>query len=141
MMPKTTVAALITTPFDDSAKILLTRRAVEPFKDHWCLPGGHIEDYEHAHDAIAREVLEETGLTFVPQFFAYFDEIIPSMSIHAVVLVFQGPANGQLAPAPGEVAEAGWFSLAAARSMPLAFAHNDIIDAYFQATQSAPIAG
>jgi 8-oxo-dGTP diphosphatase len=139
-MPKTTVAALITTSADDGAKILLTRRAVEPFKDHWCLPGGHIDGYERAHDAIAREVLEETGLTFVPRFFAYFDEIIPSMGIHAVVLVFQGPANGQLAPAPGEVAEVGWFSPAVACSMPLAFAHNDIVNAYFEAARPAPIA-
>jgi 8-oxo-dGTP diphosphatase len=139
-MPKTTVAALIATSTDESVQILLTRRAVEPFQDHWCLPGGHIEDYERAHDAIAREVLEETGLTFVPRFFAYFDEIIPSIGIHAVVLVFQGPADGQPAPAPGEVAEVGWFSLVAARSMPLAFRHNDIVNAYFEATQSAPIA-
>jgi 8-oxo-dGTP diphosphatase len=139
-MPKTTVAALITTSADDSAKILLTRRAVEPFKDHWCLPGGHIDSYERAHDAIAREVLEETGLTFVPRFFAYFDEIISSMGIHAVVLVFQGTANGRLVPAPGEVAEVGWFSRAAACSMPLAFAHNDIVNAYFEAAQSALIA-
>jgi 8-oxo-dGTP diphosphatase len=69
-MPTTTVAALIVASSGNGAQILLTRRAVEPFKDRWCLPGGHIEGYERAHDAIAREVLEETGLTFVPRFFA-----------------------------------------------------------------------
>jgi 8-oxo-dGTP diphosphatase len=138
-MPETTVAALITTSADGDELILLTRRTIEPFKDRWCLPGGHIERYERARDAAAREVLEETGLTFTPQFFAYFDEIVAPMGIHAVVLAFHGPASGQFVPNPQEVAEIGWFSLSAARSMPLAFTHNDIVDAYFESTRSPAV--
>lgn len=42
--------------------ILLIKRAVEPFKDMWALPGGGIEFDETAEDAVKKEVEEEVGL-------------------------------------------------------------------------------
>src|SRR5262245_31985084 len=129
-MPETTVAAIITATIDGQEQILLTRRAGNPFKGQWCLPGGHIDPYESARDAMIREVKEETGLDFVPNFLMYFDEIIPERTIHAVVLVFTGAGTGELRAEPDEVTEIGWFTLDVARSMPLAFTHNEILDAY-----------
>lgn len=129
-MPKTTVAALITITTHGEEQIVLTRRAVMPFQHHWCLPGGHIEADERAEDAIIREVQEETGLAFAPQFFAYFDEIIPAQHIHAVVLVFTGPGSGAMLARPGEVEAIELFALPAAQALPLAFRHNEIVDAY-----------
>jgi ADP-ribose pyrophosphatase YjhB (NUDIX family) len=43
--------------------LLLIRRAHEPWKDMWDVPGGFCEPNEHPMDTAAREVLEETGLT------------------------------------------------------------------------------
>ena len=43
-------------------KVLLTKRSIEPFKDSWVLPGGHIERGEKPEHAAVREVREETGL-------------------------------------------------------------------------------
>ena len=129
-MPKTTVAALIITVINSIEHVLLTRRALLPFQHHWCLPGGHIEPYEQAQDAVIREVQEETGLAFDARFFAYFDEIIPAQDIHAVVLVFIGQGTGTMTAQPGEVSAIEWFSLAAAQALPLAFQHNMILDAY-----------
>ena len=129
-MPKTTVAVLITMTTDGTEHVLLTQRAVLPFQHHWCLPGGHIEPYERAQDAIIREVQEETGLAFDARFFAYFDEIIPPQEIHAVVLVFTGRGAGTMTAQPGEVRAIGWFSIAAAQALPLAFQHNMILNAY-----------
>ena len=42
--------------------VLLVKRAVEPFKDYWDLPGGFLEAGEHPRDGMLREVREETGL-------------------------------------------------------------------------------
>lgn len=129
-MPKATVAAIVTADNGGEARVLLTRRNVEPFKDKWCLPGGHIDQYEPAHQAIVREVEEETGLDFDARFFRYFDEIIPEHSIHAVVIVFAGRGSGQFNVSESEVTDIRWFSVDEARSMSLAFAHNEILNAY-----------
>ena len=117
-------------PAGSSSYVLLTRRSVEPYKEQWCLPGGHISQYESAMDAVRREVSEETNLEFHPRFFAHFDEIIESKAIHAVVLAFEGPATGTPQPSPNEVLGMRWFSISAARQMPLAFKHKEILDAY-----------
>lgn len=43
-------------------RVLLVRRAIEPFKDYWDIPGGFLEPGEHPLDGMLREVREETGL-------------------------------------------------------------------------------
>ena len=44
-------------------QLLLGKRAVEPAKGAWCLPGGFIEIDESMQQAALRELKEETGLT------------------------------------------------------------------------------
>jgi 8-oxo-dGTP diphosphatase len=46
----------------DGGRVLLVRRANEPLKGEWSLPGGAVECGETLAAAIGREVLEETGL-------------------------------------------------------------------------------
>jgi 8-oxo-dGTP diphosphatase len=139
-MPEATVAAIVTLTSSSTSEILLTRRTGEPFKGQWCLPGGHIERYEAARDAIIREVKEETGLDFEARFFSYFDERVSERDIHAVVLVFTGCGTGLLDAQEGEVSDIGWFPVDEARSLPLAFTHNEILDAYV-AQLSAGVTG
>ena len=129
-MPEATVAAIVTPGNIDTVEVLLTRRSAEPFEGYWCLPGGHIDQYEPARDAIIREVEEETGLDFEARFFGYFDEIIPERDIHAVVIVFEGKGRGKISIQEEEVTEIGWFSIEEARSLHLAFTHNEILNAY-----------
>jgi len=129
-MPEATVAAIVVARDGGASRVLLTRRNVQPFRGQWCLPGGHIHRYEPVTDAIIREVKEETGLDFDARFFGTFDEIIPERGIHAVVMVFEGCGTGEVDASPDEVAEAGWFTPDEARSLPLAFTHNEILDAY-----------
>lgn len=43
-------------------RVLLVRRASEPLKGEWSIPGGLVELGEKLADAVQREVLEETGL-------------------------------------------------------------------------------
>lgn len=120
-MPKATVAAVILQGEEGEPKVLLTRRNIEPFKDTWCLPGGHIELYEAATVAVVREVEEETGLRFTGRLIGSFDEIYPDLGVHNVVQVFVGSGEGELRPCETEVSDIGWFPLSEAVSLPLAF--------------------
>ena len=47
-------------------RVLLVRRATEPLKGEWSVPGGVLELGEKLRDGIRREVLEETGLEVEP---------------------------------------------------------------------------
>ena len=131
--PKTTVAAIIIREQAGRQQVLLTLRAIEPYRHHWCLPGGHIDKDEPAREAIIREVKEEVGLDFEPQFFRYFDEIT-GCSPHAIVLVFSGEASGELVSEPGEVTASQWFDIPEALKLDLAFGHKGILEAYSGAT-------
>ncbi len=51
-MVKATVAAVISPSGKDLRTVLLTRRSIDPFKGHWCFPGGHIDRGETAETAI-----------------------------------------------------------------------------------------
>ena len=130
-MPKTTVAAIVYPVGGDRRTILLTRRNVNPFKELWCLPGGHIEDFETAEQAVVREVKEETNLDFaLERFVGWFEEIFPEHRFHAVALAFAGAGSGALQKQPDEVSEMAWFTLDEALSMQLAFTHNIVLQHY-----------
>lgn len=47
----------------DQGKCLLVQRARAPGLGLWSFPGGRVEFGESLHTALAREVMEETGLT------------------------------------------------------------------------------
>lgn len=47
---------------DEQGRLLLVRRATNPQKGRWTLPGGKVEFEESLPEAVAREVLEETGV-------------------------------------------------------------------------------
>ena len=46
----------------NEGKVLLIKRAKEPYKDHWGLIAGKIEFGEHPEETAVRELKEETGL-------------------------------------------------------------------------------
>lgn len=49
--------------YDEQHRLLLIRRGYDPGAGLWSIPGGRVEPGETDPEAVAREVLEETGLT------------------------------------------------------------------------------
>ncbi|HST26057.1 MAG TPA: NUDIX domain-containing protein [Gaiellaceae bacterium] len=63
---ETTVGALVV---DSAGRLLLVRRAHDPYGGTWDVPGGFLEEAEHPLDALRRELQEETGLEVEPDEF------------------------------------------------------------------------
>jgi ADP-ribose pyrophosphatase YjhB (NUDIX family) len=57
--PKVAAAVLV----ERDGRVLLVRRANEPFRGLWTLPAGFVDAGEDPAQAASRECLEETGLT------------------------------------------------------------------------------
>jgi 8-oxo-dGTP diphosphatase len=72
--PQLAVSAAI---FRDG-KVLLTRRARSPAKGFYSLPGGRVEFGESLHQALAREVDEETALDIDIIGLAGWREVLPA---------------------------------------------------------------
>src|ERR1700732_5283960 len=61
----------------DNGRALLIRRASEPLRGEWSIPGGMLELGETLEDGVARELLEETGLQVrVLELIEVFDRIV-----------------------------------------------------------------
>jgi 8-oxo-dGTP diphosphatase len=52
--------------YDEAGRLLLIRRANEPGRGLWSVPGGRVEQGEDDAAALIREMREETGLDVVP---------------------------------------------------------------------------
>jgi ADP-ribose pyrophosphatase YjhB (NUDIX family) len=97
---------------DDAGRILLARRAVEPYRGKWDTPGGYLEEGEHPLDGLRRELLEETGLLVEPKTFlgAFMDWYGDAPDANATLNLFWTARAVAGEPAPADdVDELRWF--------------------------------
>lgn len=71
-------------------KVLLVRRARSPAKGFYSLPGGRVEFGESLHQALSREVDEETGLKIEIVNLAGWREVLPAApgASHYLIMSF-----------------------------------------------------
>jgi len=98
--------------FNGNGELLLVRRAIEPFRDHWALPAGYQEIDEAPEEAVRREVLEEAGVAV--EVLGLLDLLhVRDPRKPANVAVFLCQARGGEAQAGAEESAAAWFRLSA----------------------------
>jgi mutator protein MutT len=99
------VGAIITR--DDH--LLMVRRAKDPGRGLWSIPGGHVEAGEYLTDALVREVMEETSLEVeVGQLVGILELPGPD---HIIILDYHATADGEGAPIAGDdVDDVRWVS-------------------------------
>ena len=84
---------------NDAGQYLFLRRSermqaeIEP---HWDIPGGRIDPTERLPVALAREIMEETGmeLTDEPRLVAAQDIMVEAKDLHVVRLTYVANARG-----------------------------------------------
>lgn len=98
-------------------KILLVRRAREPAKGVYTFPGGRVEFGESLHEALAREVREETGLKIeIAELIGYREALPPRTGGygHFVILPFAARWVAGEVALNDELDDARWLSPEAA---------------------------
>jgi ADP-ribose pyrophosphatase YjhB (NUDIX family) len=94
--------------FDEQERVLLGRRALDPAKGLWDLPGGFMHEDEHPLDAVRREFREETALEIEPvEFLGFWLE--PYDGRIVLCLAWTARAQGE-ARAGDDLVELRWFS-------------------------------
>lgn len=100
--PKPCVAIVLS---NNKGNILLVKRAYEPFKGWWDIPGGFLEENETLEQALKRELKEETGLRatdvqYLGSLFADYHfqkEIVP-----VTAAIFSGQIKGSSKVVPSD---------------------------------------
>ncbi len=109
--------------------VLLVKRKYDPFKDHWAIPGGFVEQDESLEQAVHRELEEETGvnISYLEQLYTFGtpkrDPRGRVVSVAYFGLVRPDTVNVN---ASSDAKEAAWFDI---NELPdLAFDHQEIMN-------------
>jgi ADP-ribose pyrophosphatase YjhB (NUDIX family) len=88
--------------------LLLVRRALDPGRGKWDLPGGFLREGEHPADGLLRELREETGLDVAlgPFVGVWLD---PYEGRTVLGLTYAGTAAPGAGRAADDVAQLAWF--------------------------------
>jgi ADP-ribose pyrophosphatase YjhB (NUDIX family) len=94
-------------------RYLIIKRAVEPDKGLWTIPGGMVEIGERASDAAVREAKEETGLDVeITDLLDVVDKIIKEedgrVRFHFVILDYRATPTGGVLLAASDALDARW---------------------------------
>jgi len=122
-----TVDIVLFRKLDLETQILLIKRKNEPFKEHWALPGGFVDEGEDIECAALRELKEETSIElFTLKQLGAFGKPNRDPRSHVVsIAYFAFVSSNTVAIANDDAKEAEWFYC---NDLPkLAFDHIDII--------------
>lgn len=126
--PAVTVDIVIFTIRDRQLKLLLIRRAGEPYRSQWALPGGFVQMQESLEEGARRELEEETGVSgvFLEQLYTFGKpdrdprERVITVAYYALI-----PSDKIQIRAATDAEAVGWFGL---DELPkLAFDHAGIV--------------
>lgn len=93
-------------------EVLLVKRAVEPLKGHWDIPGGFLESGEHPADGARREVREETGLAIaLTEMLGFFMDVYGPDNEPTLNICYLAHITGGHEQAASDAAEMRWFPL------------------------------
>jgi 8-oxo-dGTP diphosphatase len=127
--PAVTADVVVFTIRHEELKVLLIKRAEDPYAGSWALPGGFVDIDEGLEAAATRELREETGVegVYLEQLFTFGEpgrdprERVITVAYYALI-----PSDRLQLRAATDAEAVGWFGMA---ELPeLAFDHGTILD-------------
>ena len=119
-------------------KILLVKRAPDLLEGgKWGLPGGFIDRDENAHEAVLRELLEETGWEgeIKTLFRINTNPFRKGEDRQNIVLEFLIEPIQKTGNPDKESSEIKWFSEEETKSLDFAFDHKETVELFFEHTK------
>ncbi len=105
--PRPAVAVIIC---NNAGQLLLARRAAEPKKGWWDIPGGFMEPGESAEQSARREITEETGLTIEKlEYLGSLPDVYGPQAVPTINLCFLARVADQTPIAADDAAALAWF--------------------------------
>ncbi len=122
----------------DNNKVLLVKRAREPFKGYWSFIGG-VGEFEQSSDpqeVVKKEVVGEINCVFSPVFFTYSYNDFSEYDLKSVNLFFYGEIEGTIKINPQTVLEYKWVPVEEAVTLNLGFDHSQILRKFLRTRNS-----
>lgn len=130
--PAVTVDIILFVFQQEQLRVLLIRRANDPYKGKWALPGGFIGEQENLYDAALRELKEETNVSnvYLEQLFTFGepgrDPRARVITVAYFALLSAEEVAQQEVHGASDAGEARWWDI---YELPeLAFDHQRILD-------------
>lgn len=126
--PAVTADVVIFTVREKKLKLLLVKRAGEPYQGRWALPGGFVRLDEDLEAAARRELEEETGVSgvYLEQLYTFGcvdrdpRERVITVAYYALI-----PSDKMELKAATDAEAVGWFGMD--ELPPLAFDHDEVV--------------
>jgi ADP-ribose pyrophosphatase YjhB (NUDIX family) len=112
---------------DDDGRLLLIQRGHDPEAGRWSLPGGRVEPGETDAQALAREMLEETGLIVTPGPLAGAVERPGTGGTVLDIRDYAATVTGGTLAAGDDAADARWVRPGDVASLPLTTGLADVL--------------
>jgi len=130
--PAVTVDIILFVFQQDQLRVLLIRRANDPYKGKWALPGGFVGEQENLYDAALRELKEETNVSnvYLEQLYTFGepgrDPRARVITVAYFALLSAEEVAQQEVHGASDAGEARWWDI---YDLPeLAFDHQKILD-------------
>jgi 8-oxo-dGTP diphosphatase len=124
----------------ERGRALIVRRATEPLKGEWSIPGGVLELGETLRTGVIREAKEETGLDVLPvEVLDVYDRIVADEAgktrYHYVLIDYLCEVTGGELQAASDASEVRWIARAELDGFPIADAAEEVIRKGFALAQ------